>query len=106
AVRDQNKEPEVRRAAVEALGHIGTEARGAVGPLVQAIKGGPTTKNKKGPPDTADIRMELATALGKIASAKDEEAVKALEMIAGAKGKNKTLQSAANEALRKIRARK
>ncbi len=110
-LRDPNKEPEVRRRAVESLAQMGPDAHKAVGPLVDALNGKVAGGKKKAAPSAnakdADIRTDLCTALGEIASAKDEAAVKALEMITGdKKNRNKTLKTAANDALRKIRARK
>ena len=67
----------------------------------------PTGKGKKMPADTsADIRIELVTALGSIANAKDADAVKALEDITTAKGnRNAALKRAAADALKKIKGR-
>ena len=104
ALKDKNKEPEVRRKATEALGQIGPDAHSAVAPLVEALKGG--AAGKKGPANNADIRGEIVTALGQIASYKDEDALSALQAVAAEKSKNKTLKTAANDAIRMIKARK
>ncbi len=103
-IKDPNKEPEVRRKALDAIGQMGPNARAAVPALVEALKGGGGGKKKAANPD--DIRMDAAAALGQVASAKDEEALAALSSLAGQKGKNNALKSAANNAIRKIKARK
>lgn len=108
ALKDTNKDPEIRLKAAESLGQMGADARGAIGALVDALKTPPGGGGKKATsPNNLDIRADVCAALGEIASAKDEAAVKALEGIAGEKkSKNKTLMTAAREALRKIKARK
>jgi HEAT repeat protein len=106
-LKDSNKEPDVRRKAVESLGLIGPDAKSAIKPLVEALQGGTGTP-KKGPVNNADIRTDICTALGEIATAKDEAAIKALQMVSGDKQnkKNKNLKSSATDALRKIKDRK
>ena len=64
------------------------------------------SRNGEGPANSADIRADVCAALGQIASAKDEAALAALGAIASEKSKNKTLKTAANDAIRKIKERK
>jgi HEAT repeat protein len=100
-VKDGGREPEVRRKAVEALGAIGAEARPAVTVLIDALKGG-GGKNKK-MANPADIRVEVAIALGNIASPGDKEVISALQDLTDKKQRDRTLKKAANESLQKLR---
>jgi HEAT repeat protein len=102
AVKDPAKDQAVRVKAALALAKIGKEARSAVPTLAGLL----TTKVKKGKgkgkTNDEDIRAEVATALGAIATAEDKSAIAALKSILEAKQKNKQLQKAAGDAYRQI----
>jgi HEAT repeat protein len=102
-VKDPSANPAVRRRAAEALGAIGPDARSAVPALVAAlkpVKNNPTDKD-------SDIRAEVATALGQIAGPADKKVIDTLTAITtDKKERNRTLKSAAGEALGKINSRK
>jgi HEAT repeat protein len=101
-VKDPNAAPALRRRAADALGVIGPDARSAVPALVAALQPG---KGKRMDKDS-DIRVEVATALGQIAGPGDKKAVDALNAIAtNKKERNRTLKTAAGEALGKIKSR-
>jgi HEAT repeat protein len=103
SVKDPNAPPALRRRAADALGAIGPDARSAVPALAAALKPG---KNKRMDPD-ADIRVEVALALGQIAGPGDKAALDALTALATEKKpRNRTLQRAAGEALGKIKGRR
>jgi HEAT repeat protein len=102
AVKDDDREPEVRRKAAEALGAMGGDARPAIKSLVEALKADPAGGGKKRA-NPADIRVEVVTALGNIASTEDKEAVAAISALTDKKNRNRSLQSAAREALKKIK---
>jgi HEAT repeat protein len=100
-VKDGDREPEVRRKAVEALGMLGAAARPAIPALLEALKGGGGGKKKMANP--GDIRTEVVIALGNIASAGDKQVISALEEMTGKKAKDRNLKKAASEALAKIK---
>jgi HEAT repeat protein len=100
-VKDGNREPEVRRKAVESLGALGSEARPAVGVLVDALKGGGGGGKKMANAD--DIRIEVVIALGNIASPGDKEVIAALQNMTDKKQRDRTLKKAATDALAKLK---
>jgi HEAT repeat protein len=105
--KDPGQEADVRRKAVEALGVMGAEAKYAVPALTEILTGKDTGKPTPGKmANNESIKIDVVTALGNIATPENEAAVKAIEDIAGSKTRNRTLKSAANEALKKIKARK
>jgi len=99
-VRDEGREPEVRRKAAEALGALGANARPAVKSLVEVLKAPPGGNNKRANP--TDIRVEVVVALGQIASAEDKDTVAAISVLAENKNRNRSLQAAARDALKGI----
>ena len=103
ALKDPNKDPNVRRKAAVGLGRIGLRARGAV-PAMTDILRGKVKPGKKGKGNDEDIRVEVATALGSVAKSDDTAAIKALESVSEGKQKNKELKKAAGDALRRINA--
>jgi HEAT repeat protein len=103
AVKDEDREPEVRRKAAEALGSMGGDARPAMKSLVEALKTEPGTGGGKKRANPSDIRVEVVTALGNIASPDDKEAVDAINALTDKKNRNRSLQAAAREALKKIK---
>jgi HEAT repeat protein len=102
AMKDNGKDSDVRRKAIESLGGIGPDAREALVSLVESLQGNPATK--KGPAP-GDVRIEICNALGQIASSKDDAVIKALEKVTMEKGRNRTLKAAAGSALKKIKER-
>ena len=52
--------------------------------------------------DGRDIRVEVATALGSVATAEDVAAIEALKAVSEGKQRNKALKKAAGDSLRKI----
>jgi HEAT repeat protein len=108
-IKDANRETEVRRKAVEALGALGAEARSAVPTLIDGLKmAAPAkdNKNKKKGPNLNDIRAEVALALGSIAAADDKGAIEALQALTDRKQRDRNLQKAAREALQKLQGNK
>jgi HEAT repeat protein len=103
AVKDANKSLEVRRKAAKGLGDIGKEARGAVPALTDVLTGKIKSgeKAKKGMVNE-DIKVEVAAALGKIATKSDTDAIAALKAITEAKQRNKALLQAAVVSLKQI----
>jgi HEAT repeat protein len=101
--READREPEVRRRAVESLGALGRDARAALPVLVQVLKGtgGPGKKMMMG--GTADVRVAAATALGNIARSSDKEAVAALQSMTDKKQRDRSLRQAAQMSLQKIK---
>jgi len=106
-VKNGRQDNIVRRKAAEALGSIGPAANSAVPALVDALNGKLAMKPGKGPPDNpgADIRPEIATALGEIATSKDSAAIQGLEALTDKKNRNRALKQAAEKALQKIKSR-
>jgi HEAT repeat protein len=105
-VKDANRPPIIRRAAADALQSIGVDAKAAVPALVSALKG-QTPKGKKAMQldKDADVRVEMANALGAIATAADKDALAVLEPLTDRKERNRSLQQAASTAIRKIKER-
>jgi len=111
AVKDVNKDPQVRKKAALSLGNMGLQARGAVPALADVLTGkvgnNKTNPKKKGKDLTDnDIRVEVATALGAIAKAEDTAAIDALKSVSEGKQKNKALKKAAADSLKKINSTK
>lgn len=105
-VKNGRQDNAVRRKAAEALGSIGPAAKSAVPALVDALNGKINMKPGKAPGEAgADIRPEIATALGEIATSKDSAAIQGLEAHTDNKNRNRALKQAAENALRKIKAR-
>jgi HEAT repeat protein len=105
-MKDRNREGDVRRKAVESLGKIGTDARAAIPALVEVLQGKDRGAPKaKGSNPPADLGIELCNALGNVATAKDNAAVKALEGMAGMRIRDRALMRAVNDALKKIKER-
>jgi HEAT repeat protein len=107
AIKDGSTDNDVRRKAIESVGNIGPVAKAAIPALVSQLKmmgGGKKNPNNK----DADFRIEAATSLGKIATAKDKEALGALRDLAGGKDlkKNKNLGDALRKAIQEIELRK
>jgi HEAT repeat protein len=107
AVKDTNKDPQVRKKAALSLGAMGLQARGAVPALSDVLTGkisNNKTNNKKKGKDLTDndVRVEVATALGMIAKSDDKAAVEALKSVSEGKQKNKNLKKVASDALKKI----
>jgi HEAT repeat protein len=101
AVKDGNKDPEVRRKAAQGLGKIGKPAHSSVSALTMALKG-KVARPAKGKRNDDDIRIDVATALGEVANSEDTAAIAALKAVSEGKQRNKGLQKAASEALQKI----
>jgi HEAT repeat protein len=101
AVKDPAKDPAVRTKAAQGLAKIGLEARGAVPALTSALKAKVKGKGK-GKANDDDIRAEVATALGAVATSEDAAAIAALKAVSEGKQRNKALKKAASDALRKI----
>jgi len=104
-LKDSGKTAFVRKKAAQGIGNIGMSARRAIPPLTDLVSGkmktGKVQKKGKNLNDD-DIRPDAATALGSVAKKDDTEAIEALKGVAEGKQKNKSLQKAASEALRKI----
>jgi hypothetical protein len=99
-VKDTGKKGEVRRKAAQGLAKIGMEARRSVSTLAMVLKG--KVKMKKGKINDDDIRVDVAVALGSIATADDSAAIEALKSVSEGKQRNKQLKKAAQDSLRKI----
>jgi HEAT repeat protein len=104
AVKDAEKDPQVRKKAALSLGRQGKQARSAVPALTEVLTGKTKEKNKKKGKDLEDndVRPEAATALGSIATEDDKDAIAALKSVAEGKQKNKALQKAAGDSLKQI----
>jgi HEAT repeat protein len=109
AAKDHSKDALVRKRAVDGLGHIGPDARAALPDLTDLLTGKTKNGKKNTNPDagTNDIRLEVAAALGSIATSKDEDVIKALETFSTDKAnkKNKELNKVINKAIKDIKAR-
>jgi HEAT repeat protein len=101
AVKDTAKDAMVRIKAAQGLAQIGAEARGAVPALTNILKAKVKGKGK-GKRNDDDIRADVATTLGSIATKEDTAAIEALKAVSEGKQKNKALKQAAGDALRKI----
>ena len=102
ALKDTNKDPNIRRKAATSLGKIGLRARSAVPAMTDILNGKVKAGKKKGKGNDDDIRVEVATALGSVAKADDDAAVEALKSVSEGKQKNRALKKAAGDALRQI----
>jgi HEAT repeat protein len=105
AVKDANLDVLARKAAANALAQIGPDARDALPTLVGVLQPPPPPAKGKAPPVPADIRAEVITALGKIATANDKEAIDILQSIIDQKGQN-NVRMLATSALKAIKERK
>jgi HEAT repeat protein len=104
-LKDHDKDMSVRRAAVVGLAKVGPDAKPAIPALIDEMNG-KDKGNKKGPaPDS--LKSDIVTALGEIATSKDEAAIKAIEALTEGKGgkKDKNLVKAVQDAVRKIKNR-
>ncbi len=104
--KDKNKEPVVRRKAIEGLGSMGEAGRSAIPTLTEIIKPGKGKMKGGRKGDPTDVRADVANALGNLARADDTEAVEALEALAGIKIRDKVLAGSVRQALNKIKRRK
>src|SRR5262249_14686809 len=105
AVKDANLEVMVRKAAANALGQIGPDAKDAL-PALAGVLQPPLPPGKgKSMPTPADIRAEVITALGKIASANDKEAIDALQAVIDEQ-RPSNVKRLATEALKVVKERK
>ncbi len=105
AVKDHDKEPSVRRNAVLGLSKMGTDAKSAIPTLVSELTGKDGGTKKMPNPDS--LKSDIVSALGEIATAKDDNAISAIEgLTAGKNGKkDKSLVKAVQDAVKKIKAR-
>jgi HEAT repeat protein len=101
-LKNDKKDPMLRRNAIASLSTLGSGARSAMPALTEIVKekGG---KGKKKPlPE--DLRIDAATALGTLATADDTQVIEALQALLDKKSKApRGVKQAANMALRKIR---
>lgn len=107
AVKDTNRDSTVRKKAAQGLARIGPEARKAVPALTDVLTGkiaSPKAAKKGKNLNDDDVRLDAATALGSVAKAEDKAAITALKSVSEGKQRNKALQKAARESLRKINA--
>jgi|GEM_PF-1120117 HEAT repeat protein len=103
--RDDSKDTEMRRQAIDSLGSLGNTAHSAVPALTALLKAPAGKGKKKAAPD--DLRVAAATALGSLATGSDKDTIKVLEMLTEKQAKvSRELRQAANQALRKIRRNK
>lgn len=103
AVKDPGKDPGVRKKAAQGLAKIGPSARGAVQALSDVVTGKiASPKGDKKAKTDDDVRVDAATALGAVAKASDKAAVAALKSVSEGKQRNRPLQKAASEAMKKI----
>src|SRR5262249_32153962 len=105
AIKEDATDNDVRRKAVESGGLIGPHANAAHPAPGKAGRSGGRQKN---PNKDADLHLEAATSLGQIATAKDKDALDALQALGGGKDlkKNKNLGDAVKKAIREIEMRK
>jgi HEAT repeat protein len=109
AIKDMDKETRIRRKAVVGLGQIGPDARDGLAVLIDVVKGkyAPSAAKAKKGMKGDDLRPDAATALGEIATAKDADALAALEDLIGGKKnkKDKALKKTVGDAIKKIKDR-
>jgi HEAT repeat protein len=105
ALRDTSKDPAIRKRAAQGLGKMGLRARGAVRSLSDVLTGkiaSPKAAKKGKNLNDDDIRTEAAIALGSVAKAEDKVAIDALKAVSEGKQRNRALQKAAADSLRKL----
>src|SRR5260370_706548 len=105
-VKDADDRIPLRRGAAEGLGAIGPAAKDSLPVLTEAVKGVVPKGKKMDNPN--DSRLEVADALGNIASAGDKDLLESLKSLNADKGakRNKPLFDTINAAVKKIEARK
>jgi HEAT repeat protein len=111
AVKDPNKDPQVRKKAAAGLGKIGTPAHSAVPTLTDVLTGRISNNAKKGKAvktkgNDDDLRVEAAIALGELGRSEDTKAIEALKSIAESKERNALLKKAATESYTKLSGKK
>jgi HEAT repeat protein len=104
AVKDAGLEVLVRKTAANALAELGPEAKDALADLTSALQPNKPVKGKMEPPP-ADIRAEVITALGKIATANDKAVLDALQAVADEKI-NSNVKKLASDTLKTVKERK
>jgi HEAT repeat protein len=105
-LKDHDKDLSVRQRAADSLGIIGPPGAKTAVPVLLEVMNEKGDMKKKGMPNLeGSIRVDAIAALGKIASKKDDAAVKALETLAAEKNKDKNFKAAVNSALKAIKAR-
>jgi HEAT repeat protein len=102
-VKNTSSTPAMRRQAAVSLGKMGKDARAAIPALVEASQ---SPRRRRDADPNSDIRIEVVTALGEIATANDKGAVERLEAMQGERIRDRNLNQAINMSLRKIKARK
>jgi HEAT repeat protein len=103
-LRDTSRDSEVRRQAAESLGKMGTSAKNAIPALIDVLKPVKGTP----PAGSGDLRVEVANAIGEIASPDDKPAVDSLTSLSNDRmvKRDRTLTKAIADALKKINAKK
>jgi HEAT repeat protein len=104
-LKDTDKELIVRQRAADSLGFIGPAGGKTAVPVLLEVLNEKGGKTKGGTNLDGNIRVDAIAALGKIATKKDEAALKALEGLAAEKNKDKNFKAALNSALKSIKAR-
>jgi HEAT repeat protein len=100
-LRDPDKDATTRRQAIESLVKLGSAAHSAVPVLTELVKESTGKNKKKAAPE--DLRIDVATALGSLATPDDKTALETLRALTDKKAKTpRGLRQAANMALRKI----
>ena len=105
ALKDHNKDTSVRRSAVLGLSKMGPDAKSAISALISELSADPKGGKKMMNPDS--LKSDIVSALGEIATAKDDNAISAIEALTAGKNgkKDKSLAKAVQDAVRKIKAR-
>lgn len=109
-IKDESKDKDIRRKAIDSIGGLGAEARSAVPVLTAVVKEPPEIKVKvKGKTQTKkkmvpeDLRVDAAEALGALATADDKDTIETLKELTDKQAKTpRNLKQAASNALRKI----
>jgi HEAT repeat protein len=104
AIKNHDADAAVRRSAILGVAKQGTDARTALPALLDVVKEKDGT-GKKGPPSSTSLKIDTVNAIGAIATAKDDDAIKTLEGMIDKKTKDKALVSAVREAVKKIKGR-
>lgn len=104
-LKDHEKDPSVRRNAVLGLGKMGTDAKSAIPTMISEMNNNDGGGKKMANPDS--LKSDIVNALGEIATAKDDDAIKAIEALTADKKakKDKNLAKAVKDAVQKIKAR-